>query len=78
MVSKYHGFVVLAMELLVCHFVFFETHPKVGIDVLWEPDLILKNAEEYANGGMDFLKMLYDDSDEPLEALEDEFRKYLK
>ena len=56
---------------------YFQTHPKVGISALWEPDQILKNAEEYANGGIQYLKMLYEDSEEPLEALEEEFRKYL-
>ena len=56
---------------------YLKTHPNAGIEALWEPDQILKNAEEYANGGIQFLKMLYDDSDEPLEALEEEFRKYL-
>jgi len=45
---------------------------------LWEPEQILKNAEEYANGGIKFLKMIYEDSEEPLEALEEEFRKYLE
>jgi len=57
---------------------YFKTHPKVGVDALWEPEQILKNAEEYANGGIQFLKMLYDESEEPLEALEEEFRKYLE
>ena len=57
--------------------IYFQTHPKVGISALREADQILKNAEEYANGGIQFLQMLYDESDEPLEALEEEFRKYL-
>lgn len=56
---------------------YFQTHPKVGVSALWEPDQILKNAEEYSNGGIQYLKMLYEDSSEPLEALEEEFRKYL-
>lgn len=56
---------------------YFETHFEAGISVLWEPEQILKNAEEYANGGIQFLKLLYDDSEEPLEALEEEFRKHL-
>ena len=56
---------------------YFKTHPEIGVVALWEPEQILKNAEEYANGGIPFLKMLYDKSEEPLEALEEEFRKYL-
>lgn len=57
---------------------YFKTHPKDGISALWEPEQILKNAEEYANGGIKFLKMIYEDNEEPLEALEEEFRKYLE
>ena len=57
--------------------VYFKTHPKEGVSALWEPGEILKNAEEFSNGGIQYLKMMYDDSDEPLEALEEEFRKYL-
>ena len=57
--------------------VYFKTHPKEGVSALWEPGEILKNAEEFSNGGIQYLKMIYDDSDEPLEALEEEFRKYL-
>ena len=57
---------------------YFKTNPKAGVSDLWEPEQILKNAEEYANGGIQFLKMLYDESEEPLEALEEEFRKYLE
>ena len=56
---------------------YFQTNPKLGVSALWEPEQILKNAEEYANGGIEYLKMLYDESSEPLEALEEEFRKYL-
>jgi hypothetical protein len=54
-----------------------KTHPKAGVSALWEPDQILKNAEQYAHGGIKYLKMIFDDSSEPLEALEEEFRKYL-
>jgi hypothetical protein len=57
---------------------YFKTHPKAGVSELWEPEQILKNAEEYSNGGIQYLKMIYDNSDEPLEALEEEFRKYLE
>lgn len=57
---------------------YYITHPKAGVDALWEPEQILKNAEEYANGGIKFLQMIYQDSEEPLEALEEEFRKYLE
>jgi hypothetical protein len=57
---------------------YFKTHPKEGVSGLWEPEQILKNAEEYANGGIQYLKMIYDDSEEPLETLEEEFRKYLE
>jgi len=57
--------------------VYLKIHPKEGVSALWEPEEILKNAEEYSNGGIQYLKMIYDDSDEPLEALEEEFRKYL-
>lgn len=57
---------------------YMKTHPKMGVSALWEPEQILKNAEEYANGGIQYLKMIYEDSEEPLEALEEEFRKYLE
>ena len=57
---------------------YMKTHPKERVSTLWEPEQILKNAEEYANGGIAYLKMLYEDNDEPLEALEEEFRKYLE
>ncbi len=57
---------------------YFKTHPDAGVSILWEPDQILTNAEEYSNGGIKYLQMLYDESDEPLESLENEFRKYLK
>ena len=56
---------------------YFKTHPEAGVSALWEPEQILKNAEEYANGGIQFLKMIYDESADPLESLEEEFRKYL-
>lgn len=57
---------------------YFKTHPKAGVSELWEPEQILKSAEEYSNGGIQYLKMIYDESAEPLEALEEEFRKYLE
>jgi len=56
---------------------YFKTHPKAGVSELWEPEQILKSAEEYSNGGIQYLKMIYDESAEPLESLEEEFRKYL-
>lgn len=44
------------------------------LDSLYEADEILKNAEEYANGGIEFLYMLYKNSKNPVEDLEEEFR----
>jgi hypothetical protein len=57
---------------------YYKTHPKSTVADLWQPEEILQNAEEYANGGIKFLKMIYEESEEPLEALEEEFRKYLE
>ena len=49
-------------------------------DALYEPDDILKTAEEYANGGIKYLDLIakgeaYND---PLENLEHEFRSLLE
>jgi hypothetical protein len=57
---------------------YYKIHPKATVADLWQPEEILQNAEEYANGGIKFLKMIYEESEEPLEALEEEFRKYLE
>ena len=48
------------------------------LDSLYEADDILRNAEEYANGGIEFLYMLYKNSKNPIEDLEEEFRLALE
>lgn len=56
---------------------YYKTHPETTVSDLYETDKILQNAEEYANGGIKFLKMIYEGG-EPLEELETELRKYLE
>jgi len=57
---------------------FMKTHPKLGVKSLFEPSSILENAEKYANGGIKFLDMLFEEGEDPREELESEFRKYLE
>ena len=49
-----------------------------NLDALYDTDKILENAEEYANGGIDYLYTLYRKSKNPIEDLEAEFRQELK
>ena len=56
---------------------FMKKNPKLGVKALFEPDAILDLAEEYANAGIKYLNMIYEESTEPIDALEDELRKYL-
>ena len=57
---------------------FMKKNPKLGVKALFEPDAILDLAEEYANAGIKYLDIIYEESTEPIDALEDELRKYLK
>jgi len=47
------------------------------IDALYDANEILNNAEEYANAGLPHLWILYKNSKNPVEDLEEEFRMYL-
>ena len=53
-------------------------NPKLGVKALFEPDAILDLAEEYANGGIKYLDIIYESTTEPIDALEDNLRQYLK
>ena len=57
---------------------FMKENPKLGVKALFEPDAILDLAEEYANGGIKYLDIIYESSTEPIDALEDDLRQYLK
>ena len=57
---------------------FMKENPKLGVKALFEPDAILDLAEEYANGGIKYLDIIYEETTEPMDALEDDLRKYLK
>ena len=57
---------------------FMKENPKLGVKALFEPDAILDLAEEYANGGIKYLDIIYEETTEPIDALEDDLRKYLK
>ena len=57
---------------------FMIENPKLGVKALFEPDAILDLAEEYANGGIKYLDIIYEETTEPIDALEDDLRKYLK
>ncbi len=48
------------------------------LESLYEVDEILTNAEEYANGGLTHLWLMYKNSKNPVEDLEEEFRMYLE
>lgn len=48
------------------------------LESLYEVDEILSNAEEYANGGLTHLWLMYKNSKNPVEELEEEFRMYLE
>lgn len=56
---------------------FMKTHPELGVKSLFDPNAILENAEKYANGGIKFLDIIYEESEDPAEELENEFRKFL-
>ena len=56
---------------------FMKKNPKLGVKALFEPDAILDLAEKYANGGIKYLDIIYEESTEPVDRLEDELRKYL-
>jgi|TARA_B110000495_G_C22812660_1_gene474377 hypothetical protein len=48
------------------------------LEAIYDVDEILKNAEEYANGGFKYLWSIYQNQTEnKLELLEEEFRQYL-
>lgn len=49
------------------------------VSALWEPNEILKMAEEYANGGIQYLEMLYRQgaNEDPINNMEDELMKCL-
>ena len=57
---------------------FMNEKPKLGVKALFEPNGILDLAEEYANAGIKYLDLLYEQSTEPLDELEAELRKHLK
>ena len=57
---------------------FMKENPKLGVKALFEPDAILDLAEEYANGGIKYLDIIYESTTEPIDALEDDLRQYLK
>ena len=57
---------------------FMKENPKLGVKALFEPDAILDLAEEYANGGIKYLDIIYESTTEPIDALEDNLRQYLK
>ena len=50
----------------------------MNVKALFEPNGILDLAEEYANAGIKYLDLLYEQSTEPLDELEAELRKHLK
>ena len=55
---------------------FMKKNPKLGVKALFEPDAILDLAEEYANGGIKYLDIIYEETTEPIDALEDELRRH--
>ena len=57
---------------------FMKENPKLGVKSLFEPDAMLDLAEKYANGGIEKLNKIYEETSNPLDALEDELRKHLK
>jgi len=57
---------------------FMKDNPKLGVKALFEPDAILDLAEEYANGGIKYLDIMYEETTEPMDALEDSLRQYIK
>ena len=58
---------------------YMKNNTKLGVHALFEPDDIFNLAEEYANGGIEFLYNIYNlQLSEPVDELEKEFRKYLK
>jgi len=57
---------------------FMKENPKLGVKALFEPNEILDLAEEYANAGIKYLDLLYEQSTEPLDELENELRDHLK
>jgi len=52
---------------------------RAKVDALYEPDDILKTSEEFANGGIKYVDLIYKGGsfDDPLEQLEHEFRALL-
>ena len=57
---------------------FMKKNPELGVKALFEPDAILDLAEKYANAGIKYLDIIYEETTEPIDRLEDELRKYLK
>ena len=57
---------------------YMKNNTKLGVHALFNPDDIFNLAEEYANGGIEFLYNIYNATSEPVDELEKEFRKYLK
>lgn len=57
---------------------FMNERSELGEKALFEPDAILDLAEEYANAGIKHLDLLYEESTEPLDELENELRAHLK
>ena len=57
---------------------FMKEKPKLGVKALFESNEILDFAEEYANAGIKYLDLLYEQSTEPLDELENELRDHLK
>ena len=56
---------------------FMKDNPKLGVKALFEPDAILDLAEKYANGGIKYLDIMYEETSEPIDELEDKLREYL-
>ena len=52
-------------------------NPKLGVKALFEPEAILDLAEEYANTGIKYLDLIYEETTEPIDALEDKLREYI-
>ena len=55
----------------------YERYPKLGVKALFEPDAILDLAEKYANGGINYLDIIYEETTEPIDELEDKLREYI-
>ena len=56
---------------------FMKDNPKLGVKALFEPEAILDLAEEYANTGIKYLDLIYEETTEPIDALEDKLREYI-